>query len=304
MAQTTYSYVSPCRQEAEPGTTDYIISAFEPQRTMFSVYADNSGNKDSGEWREGLFYTNRSLTGSRDALTLNGMRSDGTKSFSSSYSVPVGRSGNKLGFNYSANSVHMTDGELEDMDVRGHSTAYGVSFTQPLRVDEKMRTEAMLEYGRQNSQTDFLGIHWVDDTINAYTASLAMTNYSDTSVVYSRHAYRFGNWDNIDAVSKNFGKYFFNSFFQKAYAHGQMLSGRLDFQFSSTNYLPSAEQFYIGGVYSVRGYEESKLGGDSGYSASLEYAVPMDDDKKVTAFTFFDYGSVHGDNAFEEMKIA
>ena len=41
-----------------------------------------------------------------------------------------------------------------------------------------------------------------------------------------------------------------------------MITARLDGQLSSTQYLPTAEQFYIGGMYSVRGYEESYLGGD------------------------------------------
>ena len=45
------------------------------------------------------------------------------------------------------------------------------------------------------------------------------------------------------------------------YNAGQMLSARLDAQWSADDYLLSAEQFYIGGMYSVRGYEESFLGG-------------------------------------------
>lgn len=88
-------------------------------------------------------------------LTMSGMRSDGTKSFSAMYSVPVGRSGTKLGLSYSTNSVHITDGELEDLDIKGHSNAYGVSLIQPLVVTENLRTEATLDYGYQNSQTDF-----------------------------------------------------------------------------------------------------------------------------------------------------
>ena len=51
-----------------------------------------------------------------------------------------------------------------------------------------------------------------------------------------------------------------------------------------SSYLPSAEQFYIGGAYSVRGYKESLLGGDHGVAVSLEYSVPIA--KAVSAFTF------------------
>lgn len=288
----------------EPGTTDYVISVAEPQKSLVNIYVDNAGSESSGEWREGLFFTDRSLTGNRDSLMLSGIRSDGTKSFSASYITPVGRSGTKLGLNYSANSVHITDGELEDLNVKGHSSAYGVSVIQPLIVSESMRTEASLEYGHQNSQTDFLGVHWVDDTTYGYTASFSMTNYGTSSVIFQKHGYRIGRSENITGYTKNFNKYIFNGFWQKAYTGGQMLSARLDGQYSSDNYLPSAEQFYIGGMYSVRGYEESYLGGDSGFAASIEYSVPIDKSKKTSVFTFIDYGSVFGDSAFDDHTLA
>lgn len=282
----------------ESGTTDYVISAYEPKRFNVTAYADNAGSKTSGEWREGLFFTDKSFSGNRDALTLNGIFSKGTKSGSFAYNVPVGRSGTKLGLQYSANSVHIIDGELEEMDVRGHSAMYGVSLTQPLLVSENLKTDLALEYSHQNSKTDFLGIHWVDDTTSGYTASFSMMNYGKSSVIYQKHGYRFGDWENIDGASKNFGKYLFNGLYQKAYAGGQMLTGRLDAQLSGNNYLPSGEQFYIGGSYSVRGYTESLLGGDHGLSASLEYSVPLA--ANTSAFTFFDYGEVYGDSAFDD----
>lgn len=288
----------------EPGTTDYVIAAYEPQKNYINVYVDNAGSESSGEWREGLFWTDRSLTGRRDMLTMSGMRSDGTKSFSAMYSVPVGRSGTKLGLSYSTNSVHITDGELEDLDIKGHSNAYGVSLIQPLVVTENLRTEATLDYGYQNSQTDFLGIHWVDDTVKSYTAGFSMTNYGASSLIYQKHNFRIGDSENIANEEDNFTKYFFNGFWQKAYQGGQMLSARLDAQWSGDDYLTSAEQFYIGGMYSVRGYEESYLGGDSGYSASVEYSVPLDKARTTSAYCFFDYGAVYGDSAFDDHVLA
>jgi hemolysin activation/secretion protein len=125
-----------------------------------------------------------------------------------------------------------------------------------------------------------------------------MMNYGKSSVIFQKHGYRIGDWENIDGQNKDFGKYQFNGLYQKVYSGGQMLTGRLDGQWSSTSYLPSAEQFYIGGAYSVRGYKESLLGGDHGVAVSLEYSVPIA--KAVSAFTFIDYGSVFGDSAFED----
>lgn len=292
------------RAGKEPGTTEYIISAYEPKRTNFNVYVDTLGSDTTGEWREGLFYTNRSFSGHRDNLTLSTLWSKGTQSFSAMYTTPVGHSGTKLGLSYSSNSIEVIDGAMKPFDVKGHSNMYGISLTQPLRITEKLRTEAALEYTHQNSQTDFLGSNWIDDTTNAWTASYAMTNYGDSSVVYQKHSYRIGGTKNALGDTTDFNKYLFNGIYQKAYKHGQMLSGRLDAQRSSKNYLSTGEQFYIGGMYSVRGYKESLLGGDHGYAASIEYSVPITKDHTASIFTFFDYGSVFGDSALDDHILA
>lgn len=294
------------RAGEQPGTTDYVIAVFEPQRRSISVYGDNAGNDTSGEWRGGIFFNDRSLSGRRDSLSLSSIWSEGTKAFGGMYVTPVGRSGTKLGFNYSANSVHIVDGYLEDLQVRGHSSAYGVSLIQPLVVTDGMRSEASLGYSRQNSRTDVhsLDMPWVDDRVDGYTASFSLTNYGASSVIYQRHGYRLGSFDQLTGEDRNYGKYIFNGLYQKTYGHGQRLSARVDAQWSSTQYLASAEQFYIGGMTSVRGYKESLLGGDSGYSASLEYDVPLDKKRATSAFAFFDYGSVHGGSAFGNHVLA
>ncbi len=82
-----------------------------------------------------------------------------------------------------------------------------------------------------------------------------------------------------------------------------MISARLDGQLGFNNYMPSARQFYIGGMYSVRGYKESLLSGDSGYSVGLEYIVPVTKDKKTSVFGFIDHGKVFGDSAFDDSML-
>lgn len=145
-------------------------------------------------------------------------------------------------------------------------------------------------------------MHWVDDVIDDYTAAYSMTNYGKSHILYQKHDYRVGSWDNIDGKDRDFGKFQTNVFYQKSYGHGQLISAGLNGQYSANNYLPSAEQFYIGGVYSVRGYEESILSGDDGYNFNLEYAMPVG--QKGSIYTFFDYGSVHGDSAFDDHTLA
>ena len=285
------------------GTTDYVIKAYEPKQHNFTIYTDNGGSTSTGEWRYGAFYTNRSLTGVRDALSLGTLNSQGLKSFTASYGRQLGRSGTRMDLNYNTNSLHVTDGSLEPLNVRGHAYSLTAKVTQPLKVTEHTRIETSLEYNKQNSKTNFLGIPWIDDDLNDGTLSYAVTQYGDSSVLYQKYGYAYGSYTNIDGDSKNFGRFLFNGLYQKLYQHGQMLNMRLDGQWTSKDYLPSGRQFYIGGAYSVRGYKESLLSGDKGFCYSFEYGVPVIA-KGTTAFAFVDYGVVYGESAFEDNALA
>lgn len=286
---------------AEVGMTDYVIAVREPQLYQFGIVADNAGNKSSGLYRGGFFWQDRSLTGNRDALFLSTMASQGTKSFAAGYTAPLDRMGSKIGVNYTTNSVHITDGALEPLEVRGHSYAYDLFVTNPVVTSETVRSEIGLDYGYQHSRTDFLGMPWVDDTVQTLQAFYDQLDYGRSTIWYQKHAYAIGKAQTMQG-DRNFGKYNMNGLFRKHFAHGQSWTMRVDGQLSSTQYLPSAEMFYIGGMYSVRGYTESLLGGDGGLSMGLEYSVPVT--KGLEAYLFLDGGRVWGSSAFGDRSLA
>lgn len=286
---------------AEVGTTDYVIAVREPQLYQFGIVADNAGNKSSGLYRGGFFWQDRSLTGNRDVLFLSTMASQGTKSFAAGYTAPLDRMGSKIGVNYTTNSVHITDGALEPLEVRGHSYAYDLFVTNPVVTSETVRSEIGLDYGYQHSRTDFLGMPWVDDTVQTLQAFYDQLDYGRSTIWYQKHAYAIGKAQTMQG-DRNFGKYNMNGLFRKHFAHGQSWTMRVDGQLSSTQYLPSAEMFYIGGMYSVRGYTESLLGGDGGLSMGLEYSVPVT--KGLEAYLFLDGGRVWGSSAFGDRSLA
>ena len=61
-----------------PGTTDYVLTAYEPKRYIGTIFADNSGSETSGEYRLGANYVNSSLFGYRDQLVISAVGSEGT----------------------------------------------------------------------------------------------------------------------------------------------------------------------------------------------------------------------------------
>ena len=286
----------------KPGTTDYEIAAFEPKNNhQVSLYVDNHGYDTSGRWREGVFYTMRSVTGQRDALRMNYLRSNGTNIFGANYSIPVNNLGTMLDFDYGTNTTKIIKGSMEPLGVKGHSYVAGITLRHPLRVDEKRRYEVGFQYLHQKSQTD-IGtksdsyVKWVNDTRNTYIPYISFTHYGKSSVLYHKHSLAFTGFNNLYNTSDNYKAYRLDSVYQKRLGGGQMLLGRLNAQVASEKKnMSTSDFFYIGGANSVRGYEESFLGGSQGFNASLTWQAPLDKKQIWNAFTFVDYGRVFGD---------
>lgn len=292
---------------AEPGTTDYEITAYEPKRDIWTVFEDNAGSYTSGEYRTGLFFNTKSLSGNCDALSLGTVYSQGTKAANAMYSRSLGRSGTKMNLLYSTNAVKVVKGGYEDM-IKGHANSYAIGFVQPVLVNETTRSEVSLDYNRQSSKTDWLTprINMVDDKVQDVTLGYSLTNYGASHVFYQKHSYVRGYskqeadmGTGSEPSNKHFGFYKFNGMYQKLYQAGQMWNLRADAQWSGSDGMVSSRQFYMGGMYSVRGYKENFLGGDSGFTFSAEYAVPVIN-KNTSAFTFFDYGHVYGNGQSDD----
>ena len=295
----------------EQGTTDYEIIVREPPKndTVF-IFADNSGSISTGEWREGLYYTRRSLTGRRDALSLGYSRAKGMDKGNLSYATPIGRNGGRLFFDYSSSVSKMIADNLRALDSRGHGWYAGISYLQPLIVNNTTRTEFRVGGYHQKSQTDMLqgAQKWIDNRANNLYLSFAMTSYGKSSVFYHRHYYGIGHINAYNTAaagynSRDYGLYRMNGFYQKVWKNGHTFSARLDMQLASRKDIPSAEQFFLGGVNSVRGYKQDIIGGDNGLSGSLEYALPLDRNRRTMLYGFFDYGTLLGDNDYEDNQL-
>jgi len=286
------------------GTTDYVIEAYEPKQQTWTIFTDNGGNYTTGDWRQGLFYNVRSLTGNRDALGLGVIHSQGTNAFSSSYSRVVGRSGAKLNFAYTANGVHQVKND-KVYQVRGHAQAYSLAYVQPWLVTQRLRSEVSLEVSKQDSKSDFsaLGtrVNIADDDIRDVALGFAMTNYGSSHLFYQKHSYTRGFARSTPAGfqsrSQHYGFYKFAGLYRKEYTNGHSLSAQAALQWAGNDGMVSARQFYLGGMYSVRGYKENVIGADSGFCLNLEYSLPVSKDRQTNAFVFFDYGRLFGETA-------
>ena len=290
---------------AEEGTTDYDIMAFEPQNQSVTLYTDNDGYESSGRWRAGIFYNMKSVSGHRDSLRAHFIGSRGTKAWSLGYSVPISRKGMRLELDYSGNKTKVVKGELEPLGVEGKSNSYSLTWRAPFHVTEKSRHEAGLQYVHQKSETD-LGhgqVQWVDDRIQRVIPYVSFTHYGKDSVLYHKHSFVWARRRDIDGESDTGKLYRLSGFWQKRNTNGQFWQARLDAQLGSGDNLAASDRFFIGGVNSVRGYEEGFIGDSRGLSVGLEYHIPVDKEKRIFVYPFFDWGTVGGYAAPEHNKL-
>lgn len=292
----------------KPGTTDFVLTAKEPTNDAFTLYGDNAGSETTGRWREGVYYTNRSLFGWRDRLTLGFLHTQGLNSFMAGYSYPLGTSGTRLELSYSTNSTKVIGGQYHDwgIPVNGHASALQAALSHPFCVTPYMRAEASFTFSRQHSVTDMEEVSsLLDDIFTEGTAALAFTHYGRGKAFYHRHALTGGKWKNaslsrLAKPSNRYAFYTFSGVYQMGAAHGQLFTLRTNLQISKTDDLRPSKQFFLGGVYSVRGYKENLLGAPNGFSCSLEYAAPVLNKPAVSLYGFLDYGTLWGGSQLAE----
>lgn len=292
------------------GTTDYYITVKEPKNNAWTLFMDNTGSERTGEYRYGLFYNIKSLSGVRDSLTLGTVLTQGNKAYTAMYSRPVGRSGAKINLSYNTTNVK-TIKNIGDNKVESKAGSYGIGYVQPWIVTDTFRSELSLDYLHQTSQSDLIARLFksriVDDTLDDINLGLAMTSYGKSHIFYQKHTLTFGRSTSSPELyhtttSDSYTLYKFTSVYNKLYQHGQQLNIRFDGQLSALDNLLSSRQYYIGGMYSVRGYKESLTGAANGFSCSTEYSIPITKDRKASAFVFFDFGHVFGEGAESDNK--
>lgn len=289
------------RAELKPGQsfgrTDLDIAVMEPARHVFRIGVDNYGSEATGENRLGLSYTNQSLLGWRDALTLGAMTASGLKSLSVDYGFPVSRSGGRLNLTVNRDDTALKHGPFAELDITGESTATALSLRQPLHFTERSQTVLLAGLRRRDVENDIsdiflsgtksddvqLGVEYQHtDTASQWVASYSLYNGRATSAG-ERTKYTVGR----GAVRH-----------ARFWGGGWGLRGTVSFQHTSSEGLPSGEYFFLGGEGSVRGYPVGALSGDRGLIVSLELQHPLLDAGRAgssfaaNGFFFIDAGHV------------
>lgn len=290
------------RAELRPGTTvgetDVLLLAAEPRRHSIRASADNTGNAATGRSRLGVVYRNLSVRGVRDDLLVSMTQSDGHRGASISYAHPLGDRGTRLQIGFFHDKTELVRGPVAALGVTGSSRAWVGSLRHPFSISRTHRLDATLGLKTRSPTTLLEGVLLQDAEIRDISIGLDGQRLDRWGYWYGSTTISRVRSEQLQQAERTFTIY--RGSINRTHFISERFSfvARSSWQYSSGDAQPSSEQFLIGGVGSVRGYETGQFGGDKGWVLNLElhhpiFALGGGDSTRISGFTFFDKGRTY-----------
>lgn len=255
------------------GTVDVIVEAIEPPRWQGLVFADNAGRDTIGEYRLGATVINNGVFGRSDPFSATITGAEGTVGFTVAYDLPVNSRGTRVSALYDRSDIDVKKGPFAELDVGGYAYTAGINLTHPVRVTADSRLQAFVGAYAKQSDTEFGSETIVSTKLRSLAYGVEYLTVGDYGVIYTTHALTNGVERERD--DRGYFKYNGDLSWQWPFGSGYATVLRLGGQWADRRLIPSQEQFQLGGIATVRGYEEGLLIGDSGYFISGELQAPV-----------------------------
>lgn len=272
---------------------------------------DDYGRNYTGRQRFTTIASIENLTGFGDRIYGGTVLSSSSKGALAGYEIPVGRWGTKLGFDYSHSRMDL-GGPYRNLGISGYSNDYIIRLTQPIKNTATQEIYATVAFDWLNSRSESAVFNRV---LSDY--SLRVVRTAINGIFDDKHGRTLGSVGldlGISGLGATEGRDNGpESAFYKIVASLARIQRlpkeclgifRINGQYSAQALFP-VEQMFIGGAYSLRGYQPSELIGDYGVAGSVELRTPIPGIKsifpkkyedawarKVKLVLFYDWGYV------------
>ena len=278
----------------EPGFSMLQVKAVSNRSFEAAAAMDNGRNPQAGSFRRGVDLAETNLLGHADALSAIYRNSDGSNDVLVSYQVPLNSSDLMLTASYRRLNSWIVEAPLNVLNITSQYEQIFAGLRQPIfrRLNEEFGLG--LNINKQNNKGLFLqGLPFptrgVDPNGESRVTTLSFsqdwTHRSSIDVLALRSEIALGlngldtttPYDyGLDPSSPEPGFLLWRSDGQyvRQLAKDTLLVARTRVQVSADP-LPPVEQFGLGGLGSVEGYQTNSLLTDSGLFGSVELAVPI-----------------------------
>lgn len=291
----------------KPGTSDIVIHLLDGNTYKAYVSLDNFGNKETNEYRLSAAGSLSNAFKGGDRLT--GYFSIGLDHFDPrelffarvDYNLPFGINGFKLGANYTR-SQYMSTKTFKELDLKGYADEFRLYAEYPLLLRSAGTINLYGGFRLRHSLDRMLGETFTKD--NIYTLSLGLwgsfypgkngEGYYSVAIDQGINPLFGGSNNSQLSTRPDAGGLFQKIYAEFDYTHHIISFFRINLYGSgqyATDEMFSSEKFYIGGMYSVRGFQSGVNSGDVGFRASVEFEADLYL-PQIKAVIFYDKGWV------------
>jgi hemolysin activation/secretion protein len=287
---------------------DITVRDSRPLNVFFTL--NNTGTSETGRLRSTLGLQHSDLFGrdhiARFSYTTSPEDLRAVKQFGAFYSVPLYQLNSDVSAFYVNSNVDsgLVGGAF---DVSGAGRFAGFTYNQRLSRHGSYRHSVGVSLEDKLFENDiiFQGIPIGTDVRSRPLQATYQGSHQSKGrnlnfyLSYAHNIPRGSNNDDLSytlarfGADPNWGALRFGGSGDASLPANWLMSARVDGQYAGEPLIPG-EQFGIGGLFSVRGYEEREAAGDSGVFASAEAwapSLPLD----VRLLGFMDYGYVNND---------
>jgi hemolysin activation/secretion protein len=303
------------RAEMRPGERpgETVLKVYVEEKNPFyaQMAFNNYQSPSIGAERGLLTLAHQNLTGHGDIFNVTYGRSEGLRpEFDTWYMIPINAHDTTLLFHYRVNNFDVINDPFEPLGIHSQTSIFGLTLRQPVyrSLNQEFALALGIEY--ETNKTFLLGEPFpfypgVEDdgeqTVIPLRFSQEWIYRTQRQVIAARSRFSFGldvNGATINDSSTTPDGKFIAWLGQFQWARILELLDtqalfRIDYQKTDDPLLP-LEQISVGGRYSVRGYRENLLVRDDAFITSLEFRVPVIQNKRwadyIQLCPFFDYG--------------
>jgi hemolysin activation/secretion protein len=288
-----------------PGSNILRLQVKEAPALHTGVGIGNSQSPSVGSNQVSVFIEHENLLGFGDKFRAEYGITEGLNLYDFSYNVPFNALNGTISVHYNNGNSKIIEDEFRDLNIRSESRTLSFNVRQPLQRTLEKEFALGLAFDLRRSQTFLLddipfsfseGAEEGESKVTAIRFSQDWLQRDADRVLAARSQFSFG----IDALNATVndtgtdGRFFTwlgqFQWVQRLTPRVIMLA-KIDAQLTGDSLL-SLEKFSIGGVETVRGYNQNQVVTDNGIIASIDARIPLTSNANtLQLLPFFDFGT-------------
>ena len=286
------------------GSNVLLINVKQARSFSAGIGVDNYRAPSIGEFQGSVNLAHNNLLGFGDRLSAEYGFTEGLDIYNAGYTIPWNAYDGTIGFSYNNSNSGIIEEQFRALDIKSETETYAVNLRQPLTrsPNQEFTLSLGLDISRRRTFLEgepysfSVGVEDGKSNTTVLRFSQDWVKRDAQSVLAGRSQFNLGI-DAFDATINNTGTDGQFLIWQGQFQWVEQLSprvlliARVGGQFTADSLL-SLEKFSLGGVSTVRGYEENQLVTDSGVLGTVELRIPVTKNPNILNLNpFIEFGT-------------